>query len=529
MSPNATSLYKRLQYPDSIRLLKLSPAASQSEHLRGELVEARLSERPSYQALSYMWGPEQSREDDRIWFRQGFLSLRTNLACALRAIRKHRYESKLEADYALWVDLICIEQHSVEEKNHQVAQMGSIYSQAICVLSWLGRETRLNLNGFALTADKAFNTHYKFFDRDETNRAIFCALLNQHWHRTWILQETGLARDLIILTEDLVFGEEEQFVFWGARSTKQLLDLPFRDSMNKERDPRFVIQMTIKTFIELYERQITRHNRWTLLGLIGEFGAVSGCAEYRDKVFALRALANNGDRIQVDYSIDKIVLFWIVIGEHDMRDIHSKHVWNLKNALQLEWTALFESTRNLGSLGLQLREIAIPVRFEQGSWRVRPGEPPDIEESNKSSSSTPWQLLGIVDMEFDFKRAHLAFNVLSVKSKTYQVKRVALVSATDADNIYAEVELSGSYIQILPHNWRGSNEDQSLLSPDMAVVDAMLYIAICLLFESKMLNNATDLNEEVPSTDSGTDSVSWRPIRLIGKWVTMASSPGTSS
>jgi Heterokaryon incompatibility protein (HET) len=39
-----------------------------------------------------------------------------------------------------WIDALCINQASIEEKNHQVAMMRKIYSSASFVLVWLGPE-----------------------------------------------------------------------------------------------------------------------------------------------------------------------------------------------------------------------------------------------------------------------------------------------------------------------------------------------------------------------------------------------------
>lgn len=145
------------------------------------------------------------------------------------------------------------------------------------------------------------------------------------------------------------------------------MSLQLPESINDELDPRFIIRATINSFIGMYRRHITRHNRWTLLDLIGEFGAASGRAEYRDKVFALRALVRNGDQTRVGYSIGRIGLFRSVIEQLVMRDIRSKYIWGLKNALQLEWTVLLQSSRSFIQSIPHLRSIDIPVRFEQGS------------------------------------------------------------------------------------------------------------------------------------------------------------------
>tara|TARA_R110002060_G_scaffold37273_5_gene48340 strand:+ start:236 stop:670 length:435 start_codon:yes stop_codon:yes gene_type:complete len=38
----------------------------------------------------------------------------------------------------LWIDAICINQNDESERNHQVTQMGQIFSRASRVLAWLG-------------------------------------------------------------------------------------------------------------------------------------------------------------------------------------------------------------------------------------------------------------------------------------------------------------------------------------------------------------------------------------------------------
>lgn len=64
-----------------------------------------------------------------------------NLAAAL----KHLRATELFADEAalpIWIDAICINQADLAERSQQVAIMGSIYSGARCVLSWLGEPDR---------------------------------------------------------------------------------------------------------------------------------------------------------------------------------------------------------------------------------------------------------------------------------------------------------------------------------------------------------------------------------------------------
>jgi hypothetical protein len=54
-----------------------------------------------------------------------------------RALRRLRYRDRQRR---LWMDSVCIDQQSVEEKNVQVAMMGRIFATARRVVVWLGEE-----------------------------------------------------------------------------------------------------------------------------------------------------------------------------------------------------------------------------------------------------------------------------------------------------------------------------------------------------------------------------------------------------
>ncbi|KAM5352971.1 hypothetical protein ACJ41O_005693 [Fusarium nematophilum] len=129
--------YTSLADPDSsIRLLTLAPMKSTStaetEPVRFQLIETSLDSAPSYWALSYAWGSEAP--SDSVCCNDQRLAVTANCAAAL-----HQLSSEPETrKYKLWVDSVCIDQSSIEEKNRQVALMAKIYSQASRVIVWLG-------------------------------------------------------------------------------------------------------------------------------------------------------------------------------------------------------------------------------------------------------------------------------------------------------------------------------------------------------------------------------------------------------
>lgn len=78
----------------------------------------------------YTWGNEASLT--RIVVNDREMNVRTNCEYALR--RAHASQSSRY----YWIDAICIDQTSTQEKNHQVAMMGRIYAKASQVLACVG-------------------------------------------------------------------------------------------------------------------------------------------------------------------------------------------------------------------------------------------------------------------------------------------------------------------------------------------------------------------------------------------------------
>jgi hypothetical protein len=100
---------------------------------------------PSYEALSYTWGNEETTVEVKICeYRaaetevalkvqdQQFLLLRPNLHLALRYLRHEPRER------VLWVDALCINQKDTNERALEVRKMCDIYRLSYRVVVWLG-------------------------------------------------------------------------------------------------------------------------------------------------------------------------------------------------------------------------------------------------------------------------------------------------------------------------------------------------------------------------------------------------------
>jgi hypothetical protein len=127
--PSSKILYSPLVDPDGIRLIELQPrSASGTPHYT--IQHTRLSNRPYYEALSYMWGPPAPLKPIQINYNT--THVRENVWSALNHLR-------LDSEPRhLWIDALCINQQDTLERNHQVGQMGRIYREAQRVVVWLG-------------------------------------------------------------------------------------------------------------------------------------------------------------------------------------------------------------------------------------------------------------------------------------------------------------------------------------------------------------------------------------------------------
>ncbi|RGP81444.1 Heterokaryon incompatibility protein [Fusarium longipes] len=129
ISQNGT-IYKPITHDNEIRLLILEPGAP-GDGLECNLVHAQLCWRTKYEALSYHWGDATVKRQMNC---SGCdIDITVNLHNALSDLRLP------DRQRVLWVDQLCINQEEINEKEKQISLMGSIYSQALQVLIYLGK------------------------------------------------------------------------------------------------------------------------------------------------------------------------------------------------------------------------------------------------------------------------------------------------------------------------------------------------------------------------------------------------------
>ncbi|KAI1443854.1 heterokaryon incompatibility protein-domain-containing protein [Annulohypoxylon stygium] len=218
---NDSPLHEKFSDPRSeIRLLEVEDDIA--GEIRWRMKVAPLKESTRFTALSYVWGDPAATE--HIIVNGKKVQVTASLASALRHVRQHWEQEvgqRSQDKFRLWADALCINQSNIQEKNHQVPLMKSIYSFAELVICWLGPAdpqihlafevshllynewAHVNIDGL-LTFDWLRRhpslcttpvNEYPLNSRWEAMQ-YFAQLI--YWRRTWILQEVVLGKKAII-------------------------------------------------------------------------------------------------------------------------------------------------------------------------------------------------------------------------------------------------------------------------------------------------------------------------------------------
>ena len=282
----AVSIYTKLDRDSrSIRLLNILPDLSSDGLIQCTMhhttIEASENE---YSCLSYVWGPPT--EDLNAIIVNGYVvHIRPNLFNFLSDARTRFTEKQL------WIDALCIDQSNILERNHQVQQMGDIYSHAAEVLVWLAKPgLKLSQSEVEIVLRDLEGEELSTF----TSKALMTIQFNKYWRRAWIVQEFVLAKRIYILLDRLILSPvhiERMAVYHGThyflRGELSTL-LNYRENYLK-RDPASPPLTLCRFFMEpkAFQRD---------------------CIDPRDRVFSLRAICEDGQKVPVDYSISLLEL-----------------------------------------------------------------------------------------------------------------------------------------------------------------------------------------------------------------------------
>lgn len=316
-----------------IRCMFLLPGSFGADiHIMPFTVELGNLQRPSYHALSYVWG-DPDRDHHAIvelGESQRALPITQNLWIALQHLRHP------SAYRTLWVDAICINQEDIEERNNQVSRMADIYSAAEKVFVWLGPEgdnsslalkslkslaskIEVNWDNDTIRPSTEQDTGTVWLDLNQpapfdeaAYKSIVCFLDRPWFGRLWIWQEVLLAAD-------------RAQIICGAKRMTWLALRKALVCLRRRREPE-----NVRGFAQTVERS------WRICQLQGESGLLdlslpyvlhqtrnAQCSDQRDRIYAVLNLVPESLRlgIQPDYNKSVFDVFWdVTIGDFKRGD-----------------------------------------------------------------------------------------------------------------------------------------------------------------------------------------------------------------
>jgi hypothetical protein len=303
-----------------IRLLRLR---RREGILRHDICTFNLDNIPRYVALSYTWGAPSPTFGFAV---NGNKSLR--IRQSLHNFFQVYHNDDLYEEEYMWVDQLCINQSSIEERNHQVSMLSSIYRGASHVLAWQQLQHWMNvLPGLDL------GTHTEG-DPTSASKAVKKLLQDTYFSRLWVVQETMLAREVYVVIGNGRISFEQLRKAW-ALATGESVNI-FRDtrtfnSLSTDEFPPFTLQKCIKLFCQ------------------------ENCEDPRDKVYGLMGLVHEDERLEIDYLKSTYEVYSDVVTA-----ICSSYIRHL--------TSLHKRKMRIGREYMRLQSVRLSVECTDSEW-----------------------------------------------------------------------------------------------------------------------------------------------------------------
>jgi hypothetical protein len=180
----------------SLRLVHLIPELSQTGHNECTITHTTTTAR--YVCLSYTWDEAEPLEENWILVGGKRLPVRKNLLDFLRMMQKAapRDNAIFDKDRGYWIDALCINQENTGERDHQVAQMGSIFSRADLVHVWLGAcEAVKRVKSLVYYPEQNMEPEdWVWLSNHNMELMEWCIFRNKYWTRAWRIQDVVLAK-----------------------------------------------------------------------------------------------------------------------------------------------------------------------------------------------------------------------------------------------------------------------------------------------------------------------------------------------
>jgi Heterokaryon incompatibility protein (HET) len=308
------------------------------------------------------------------------LRVRPNLWHALRRLREPP-----GFHVCLWIDAVCIDQSSNEEKTHQLPKMLMIYHSGGNTCIWLGESNVSDPEserGIEFIEDivsiKCFRNLLEDPNRIK-DWVAFAELLTRDWFsRRWIVQEVAGSRFATVRFGgiEIKWSDFVDAIEIFRRSYKEIWTLCSTDPASLEALERFeqrslpanaLVETTINVFRH-WDGQMLQ-SRWPLERLVMKLNQFL-VTDPRDTIYAVLGIANDNVRkFSGDVGVDQHVL----IGDYS------------KTPLEVYIDFFRYAVSKSGSLDIIVRDWASPIN----NWR-------DVSDDEETKATLPsW--IGVTD------------------------------------------------------------------------------------------------------------------------------------
>lgn len=237
--PGQTYHYSALPSKSSIRLLQILSKPEEPINCSLKVIDLDHDDRPLYDCLSYTWGDplyeelfvedkKKNMDNERkfpIDFDGETICVTANLNEALKQlsmkgeILSTSDDTEAGEEGFMWIDAICINQEDMKERSAQVGMMTRIYREAEKVIVWLGPDDLVTESGIevmnrlsSVAPEKRDAELHPDLDDQEVYEvlgipfitsqkwlALATFLLRTWFKRIWVLQETFVAKNVVVL------------------------------------------------------------------------------------------------------------------------------------------------------------------------------------------------------------------------------------------------------------------------------------------------------------------------------------------
>lgn len=286
---------------NEIRILYLLPHNGDvNTPIKCHLKVSSLKHDPQYEALSYVWGNQDSLLDIDVAGRK--MAVTKNLHAALQRLRLENHTRPL------WIDQLCISQWDTKEKEQQVRLMRQIYTKCQGCILWMGEIPKtvtesdaneaLGLLRYMAEASETSEENVTIphcLDNDASFAGMIKAVealsmdINPWWSRIWTVQEAVLAPKNTLLWGPLTMPWETMRKATITWTSPAGIPLCLEERLKQSgRLKTMATMMAIVVWLEIAQERVDRPvflvNRWRF----------REATDPRDKIYALMGLCTSG-------------------------------------------------------------------------------------------------------------------------------------------------------------------------------------------------------------------------------------------